>query len=118
MKTMKKTILIATVTTALTAALTATPGASATSEEDLLLLARDAATIAGGARYCKADDELIEEYMAKADAQIAFRAKDDYEKVLARLEFKNVLAAMSAREPQEGCKAFVPKFAETVKKAR
>lgn len=87
-------------------------------EQDLLLLARDAATIAGGARFCKADDDMIEEFIAKADANIAFRAKDDYEKVLARLEFKNVMAATSARAPKEGCDAFLPRFTTAVKQQR
>lgn len=112
---MKKQILSATASACL---LLPTLESAQANEQDLLLLAREAATIAGGARFCKADDDMIEEFMAKADANLAFRAKDDYEKVLARLEFKNILAATSVRAPVEGCEDFLPRFENAVKQQR
>ncbi|MCJ9429200.1 hypothetical protein [Kordiimonas marina] len=93
--------------------------ADAPAENDpLMTLAHQAATYVGGARYCNADEELIEEYISKTDAKIKFLAKDEYERVIAQIEFKNILAVASTREPKGGCKAFVPVFEAAVKKAR
>jgi len=85
--------------------------------DPLMTLAHQAATYVGGARYCNADEDLVEEYIAKTDAKIKFLAKDEYERVMAQLEFKNILAVASTREPKGGCEAFVPVFEAAVKKA-
>ncbi|NVJ98458.1 MAG: hypothetical protein HWE25_09915 [Alphaproteobacteria bacterium] len=87
-------------------------------ENDILVYARQSAIIAGGAQYCRADEDMIDEFVSKAEARIAYLAKDDYEKVLGKLEFKNVLAGASAKEPQKGCDAFVSDFEQTVRDAR
>lgn len=84
-------------------------------EQRLLAIARDTATIAGGGRYCGFDPEQVEEFIAKAEARLSVLARDDYEKVLARLEFKNLLDATSAREPAGGCAAFQPSFERALK---
>ena len=75
-------------------------------EDRLLALARDSAIVAGGARYCKFDPDDIENFTARAEARISSLAKDEYEKILARLEFKNILDAYTVKEPQGGCSDF------------
>ncbi|WP_417451731.1 hypothetical protein [Kordiimonas sp.] len=90
----------------------------ASAAEDIMQVAHDSARIAGGARYCKADEELIDEYIGKSEGKIAALAKDEYEKVVASLEFKNILTAMSAKEPEGGCRAFLPSFDKIVKDER
>jgi len=92
--------------------------ASHADENELLTFARSSAKVAGGAQYCKADEDMIDEFIAKAEARLAILAKDDYEKVLGKLEFKNVLAGAAAREPEEGCDAFVAGFEDAVRRAR
>lgn len=80
---------------------------TATAQEDrLLALARESAVIAGGARFCKFDPDDIEDFTAKAEARLSSFAKDEYEKILARLEFKNILDAYTVKEPQGGCRDF------------
>jgi len=80
---------------------------AATAQEDrLLALARESAIIAGGARFCRFDPDDIEEFTAKAEARLSSFAKDEYEKILARLEFKNILDAYTVKEPQGGCRDF------------
>jgi len=75
-------------------------------EDRLLALARDSAIIAGGARFCKFDPDDIENFTARAEARISSLAKDEYEKILVRLEFKNILDAYTVKEPQGGCSDF------------
>lgn len=87
-------------------------------ENDLLAFARSNALLAGGAQYCRIDEEMVDEFTARVDARIALLAKDDYEKVLARLEFKNMLAGAAVRAPEGGCDSFVPRFEKNVKSAR
>lgn len=80
---------------------------AATAQEDrLLAMARESAIVAGGARFCKFDPDEIEEFTAKAEARLSAFAKDEYEKILARLEFKNILDAYTVKEPQGGCRDF------------
>jgi len=79
-------------------------------EQRLIRAARDYAAIAGGARFCKLDPDDIEEFIGKSYARIVLLARDDYQKILGRLEFKNILAATSAKEPAEGCKKFREQF--------
>lgn len=78
----------------------------AAQEDRLLALARESAIVAGGARFCKYDPDDIEDFTAKAEAKLSAFAKDEYEKILARLEFKNLLDAYSVKEPQGGCGDF------------
>ncbi|MFC4349853.1 hypothetical protein ACFO5Q_18535 [Kordiimonas lipolytica] len=92
--------------------------ASHADENELLNFARSSAKVAGSAQYCKADEDMIDEFIAKAEARLAILSKDDYEKVLGKLEFKNVLAGAAAREPEEGCDAFVTNFEDMVRRAR
>ncbi len=73
-------------------------------------LARDSAVIAGGARYCNFDPDDVEEFIARAEARLSSIARDDYEKVLARLEFKNILDAYTVRQPTGGCADFITVF--------
>ena len=87
-------------------------------ERRLLQVAQQSATIAGGARYCKLDVDDIEEFIGKADARITLMARDDYQKVLGRLEFKNILAASSVREPAEGCEKLAKQFDIMLRESR
>lgn len=87
-------------------------------ESDLLVVARQTAKMAGGAKFCQADEDMIDEFIAKAEARLAFLAKDEYEKVMGKLEFKNVFAGAAAKEPELGCEAFVTQFERTVKDTR
>lgn len=76
----------------------------------ILTMARDSAEYAGGGKYCKLDDDMVEDFIVKVDARMAFLARDDYEKILARLEFKNLLDVYSIKEPEIGCEAFEASF--------
>lgn len=87
-------------------------------EGELLRLARDSAIVAGGGRYCKFDPDDIEAFAARAEARLSVMARDDYEKVLARLEFKNMLDAFSAREPEGGCENFKAVFDQALRNIR
>ncbi len=71
-----------------------------------MMIARDSAILAGGGRFCKFDPDEVEEFISKAEARLSLLAKDEYEKVLARLEFKNNLDAFSVKEPSGGCSDF------------
>lgn len=81
----------------------------------MLALARDSAIIAGGGKYCDFDPEQVEEFISKAEARLALLSRDQYEKVLARLEFKNILDAYTARAPEGGCNAFKFTFERALK---
>lgn len=91
---------------------------SSPQEQQLLRTARESATIAGGARYCRLDQDDIEEFIGKAQAQIVLLARDDYQKILGRLEFKNILAAMSAKEPVGGCDKLESTFNTVLRESR
>jgi len=95
-----------------------TPGTQNPQEQRLLHAARDYAAIAGGARFCKLDPDDIEEFIGKAYARIILLARDDYQKILGRLEFKNILAATSAKEPAEGCEKFREQFNLVLRESR
>lgn len=65
-----------------------------------------AAIIAGGARHCKFDKDLVEEYISLAHAKIAQLAKDKEENVIAKMDFTNSMVVASIKEPEKGCKDF------------
>lgn len=87
-------------------------------ERRLIELAQTTAAIAGGARFCRFDTDDIEEFISKADARIVLLARDDYQKVLGRLEFKNILAATSARAPAVGCEKLSIQFDTILRESR
>jgi hypothetical protein len=87
-----------------------THSAAQQNENDPLVVARQMATTAGSAKYCKIRSDFIEQYISNAYARLALLARDDYEKVLARLEFKNFLTATSVRAPEIGCDDFTKQF--------
>jgi len=87
-------------------------------ERRLIELAQTTAAIAGGARFCRFDTDDIEEFISKADARIVLLARDDYQKVLGRLEFKNILAATSARPPAIGCEKLAIQFDTILRESR
>lgn len=80
------------------------------SEAQVISAAHKSAQLAGGARFCKADPDSIEEFISISYARINVLAKDDYERVIGRLEFKNMLAAFSAKDPEGGCDSLIATF--------
>lgn len=72
--------------------------------------AKQAALVAGAARNCKFDKDLIDEYISLAQARIASLAADKEENVLARMDFTNTLVVASIKAPDQGCKDFNQKF--------
>lgn len=85
-------------------------GASFWAEENIMVVARSGAGLAGAARYCVLDEDMVDEFITKTEGRIAALARDEFEKVVARLEFKNLLAATSATAPREGCDTFASRF--------
>lgn len=69
-----------------------------------------AATVAGAARNCKFDKDMIDEYISLAHARIATLAADKEDNVLAKMDFTNTLVVAAIKAPDEGCKAFNLKF--------
>ncbi|TNE65222.1 MAG: hypothetical protein EP335_05900 [Alphaproteobacteria bacterium] len=96
----------------------AAPSYADEAQDTMMAVAREAATYAGAARFCAVDEDLVDEFIAKAEARLRMMAKDDYERVLGQVEFKNIMTAASAKEPTGGCDAFIPRFEDAVKKAR
>lgn len=84
-------------------------------EARLLTIARESAIIAGGGKFCNFDPDEVEEFIAKSEARLSLLAGDEYEKILARLEFKNILDAYSVREPENGCIMFRTVFDQSRK---
>lgn len=66
--------------------------------------------IAGSATFCEMDEEVVEEYINKAQAKIASTTIDELDLVAARIEFRNVYTASAARAPVEGCDQFARSF--------
>ena len=98
----------------LTLSLVALATSAAGAEEDTRTQAAEWAsrtgTIAGSATFCEMDEDVVEEYINKAQAKIASTTVDDLDLVAARIEFRNVYAASAARAPVEGCDQFARSF--------
>ena len=86
------------------------PGTPAEDVETASKFAVKAATIAGGARNCKFDKAMVEEYISLAQTRISGLAKDKEENVLAKMDFTNSLVVAAIKPPKEGCEAFHLKF--------
>ncbi len=112
---MKIILLLAKLTTAILIVSINAMSVTDVHAEKVLGLARDTASLAGAARYCELDPELIEEYIAKAKAKIAVMASDDYEKVMGRMEFSNMLAAATGVAPTDDCKTIEKKFKDSLR---
>ena len=87
----------------------------ATGQEDANELLIKNASIAGSARYCKVETDLVEEFISKTEARLAYMSKDTYEKVISKIDFKNMLDAASGREPEGGCGTFEKKFMDALR---
>ena len=72
--------------------------------------ALEAASIAGSARNCKIDKDLIEEYISLAQMRISKLARDKEESVLAKMDFTNTMVVAAIKAPDVGCKNFNIKF--------
>jgi len=84
-------------------------------EDALMDAVRESARIAGSARYCGATEDIVDEYIARSEGRIARLAKDDFEKHMARIEFKNLTAAAAAKAPSDGCEAFLSRLEAMLK---
>ena len=88
----------------------ATPATAVEKSETAASYAHQAALIAGGARNCKLDKDLIDEFISLAQVRIATLATDKEENVLAKMDFTNTLVVAAIKPPPEGCKVFNHKF--------
>lgn len=119
MSLIKKTIIAsALAATAATSASANLQNPPAKLEEAILNYARTNGVVAGSAKYCKIADDLLEEYIAKTNAQIAFLARDDYQKVLGRLEFKNTMTAATVKKPKASCDEIEKRFKTILRESR
>lgn len=85
-------------------------GETRTAQTRAMQWAADTAKVAGGAAFCALDIEIIEEYIAIAQAKIAATANDKVDRVVARIEFGNVYNVASSQEPLGGCENFTKLF--------
>ncbi|PCI64009.1 MAG: hypothetical protein COB37_03410 [Kordiimonadales bacterium] len=79
-------------------------------------MARQSGTIAGGAEFCRLDSDDIDAFISRTYAQIAVRSRDNFQKILARLEFKNLKVAASGKEPEGGCNKLTAQFKDILNK--
>lgn len=84
------------------------------SEKDPIVIARKGAEAAGGAIFCRADREDVDVFISRIEGLIASQSNDDVQKVIAKLEFKNLLTAKRASAPEEGCAKHLERFRQTV----
>lgn len=73
--------------------------------------ATDTAMVAGGAKFCELDPEILEIYITSAQAKIASVATDDVDLVVAKVEFSHVFSVAVSRAPLGGCANFGKLFA-------
>lgn len=82
--------------------------------QDPFFIARSAATLAGGADFCKADPEDVDSFISKSEGLITSFSRDKAEAIFARLEFKNLLTASKAKEPTIGCQEHMQRFQQAL----
>lgn len=66
--------------------------------------------VAGAAVFCEIEQDLLENYITRAQAKIATEAHSDVDLVVARISFTNTMNTTSIKAPAEGCKAFGERF--------
>lgn len=86
-------------------------------EQRLMQMARQSGMIAGGAEYCRLDGDDIDTFVSRAYAQIAVQSRDNIQKILARLEFKNLKVAASGKQPEGGCDKLITQFKDILYKS-
>lgn len=101
-----------------TAVTKASPREQNSSNTAVMQAAHEGAKLAGAARFCNVDSDLIDEFISTTHARIAMLAKDTYEKIAGRLEFKNLLDASSVKAPEEGCDLLSKNFAALVRNSQ
>ncbi len=93
------------------AAILLAPGLSAQRlEQSLVQLAVEAGRFAGSAEYCNIDQDKVDNFISRILGRIAAQARDDTERALLRIEFKNQRTAASVKEPVAGCEVFAREF--------
>lgn len=78
-------------------------------------VARQAGEIAGYATYCKAEADTLESYIIRVEARIGLEARDEFDRISARVLFRNIKDAKSGAEPTSGCPTFLKRFERAVK---
>lgn len=77
----------------------------------LLQLARELGRAAGNAEFCAYDEDVVEDFIARALARLAKETKDQALLAGGRIEFNSHAAHGRASGPDEGCEAFSLTFA-------
>ena len=93
--------------------LAATPASAQVLQDnksDAVKFAETGGRVAGGAFYCRMDEETQDQFIGMAAARIATLAVDKVDKVVAQLEFSNNFSLWSSRAPSEGCEVFLQDF--------
>ena len=75
----------------------------------------DTALMLGGARFCKVEMDLVEEFIILAEGRLNALAVDEYEKVTNMIDFKNLAAAASGKPPKAGCTKFMRHFQDALR---
>lgn len=72
--------------------------------------ARETGYVAGAAKYCQFDQDLIESFITRAYAKLAETAVDKEDLIVARIEFSNTMSSATTKEPSDGCDDFKETF--------
>lgn len=72
--------------------------------------ARETGYVAGAAKFCSFDQDLIENFISRAYAKLAETATDKEDLIVARIEFSNTMSSASSKEPGDGCEDFKETF--------
>lgn len=113
---MKKTLIWAFLLAATTA--TAFGQILKETETEAVKTATIAGQIAGGAFYCKIDEEDLDDFITLVYSRLGIEALDKVDKVVAHLEFSNNYSAWSARAPEQGCQLFTQEFSRKLAEFR
>ena len=70
----------------------------------------EAAKMAGTARHCKFDKDLIDEYISLVQVRITNLSKDKEESILAKMDFTNTLILAAVQPPEIGCSNYNQTF--------
>lgn len=72
--------------------------------------AKETGYVAGSAKFCKFEEDVVEHYISRAYAKIAHEATDKEDLIVARIDFSNSLNSASSQKPRNGCEAFKEVF--------
>ncbi len=72
--------------------------------------ARETGYVAGAAKFCEFDQDLIESFISRAYAKLAETAVDKEDLIVARIEFSNIMSTATTKAPSDGCEDFKETF--------